>query len=209
MKLKPVYFVGYWLTRILSWLLFRPRIIGRENVPREGGFIMASNHISYYDPPLIGGWQPRQMYFFTKQELFRNRLFGAVLRACNSLPVKRGTIDRQAIKLATDTIRQGHGLVFFPEGTRSRTDQFLPAKPGLGVVARTAECLIVPVYLHGSNRLKDCLRRRTRLTIIYGEPFSTDWVRSFPPVKSGYQALAEAVMERIANLRRQIVTPVK
>lgn len=208
MKLRPVYFAGYWLTRILSWVLFRPRIIGRENVPRHGGFIMASNHISYYDPPLVGSWQRRRMYFFTKQELFRNRLFGAILRACNSLPVKRGTIDREAIRLAVETIHQGYGLVLFPEGTRSHSDQFLPAKAGLGVVARTAECPIVPAYLHGSNMLRDCFRRRTRLTIVYGEPFSTDWVRSFPAEKSGYQAIAEAVMERIAQLRRQ-VTPVK
>jgi 1-acyl-sn-glycerol-3-phosphate acyltransferase len=144
------------------------------------------------------------MYFFTKQELFRNRLVGAILRACNSLPVKRGTIDRQAIRLATETIRQGYGLVLFPEGTRSRTDQFLPAKAGLGVVARTAECPIVPVYLHGSNMLKDCFRRRTHLTIVYGEQFSVDWVKSFPAEKAGYQAMAEAVMERIAHLRRQV-----
>jgi 1-acyl-sn-glycerol-3-phosphate acyltransferase len=205
-RLRPVYFVGYWLTRILSWLLFRPRIIGRENVPRDGGFIMASNHISYFDPPLVGSWQGRRMYFFTKQELFQNRLFGAVLRACNSLPVRRGTIDRQAIRLATEIIHQGYGLVFFPEGTRSRTDQFLPAKPGLGVVARTAECPIVPVYLHGSNRLKDCFRRRARMTIVYGEPFPTNWVKSFAPMKSGYQAMAEAVMERITHLRKQVTS---
>ena len=206
MNLRPVYFGGYWLTRILSWLLFRPRIVGRENVPRQGGFIMASNHISYYDPPLIGSWQKRRLYFFAKQELFRNRFFGAVLRACNSLPVRRGTIDRQAIKLAVGIIHQGYGLAFFPEGTRSLTDQFLPAKPGLGVVANAAECPIVPVYLHGSNRLMDCLRRRTRLTIIYGEPFPADWVMSFPQDKSGFQALADAVMERVAALRGQVTS---
>jgi 1-acyl-sn-glycerol-3-phosphate acyltransferase len=165
---------------------------------------MASNHVSYYDPPLIGSWQGRRMYFFTKQELFRNRLFGAILRSCNSLPVKRGTIDRQAIKLAVGAIHDGYGLVLFPEGTRSRTDQFLRAKAGLGIVARAAECPIVPTYLHGSNRLKDCFRRRTRLTIVYGEPLSVDWVKSFPAEKAGYQAMAETVMERIGDLRRQI-----
>ena len=205
MNVRPVYFAGYWLTRILSWLLFRPTIIGRENVPSHGGFILASNHISYYDPPLVGSWQKRRLYFFAKQELFRNPLFGAVLRACNSLPVRRGTIDRQAIGLAVETIHRGYGLAFFPEGTRSRTDQFLPAKPGVGMVARAAECPIVPAYLHGSNRLKNCLRRRIRFTIVYGEPISADWVKSFSSDKTGYQAIAEAVMERIAQLREQVM----
>ena len=91
MRLRPFYYAGWGLIRLTSWLLFNPRVIGREHIPRQGGFIMASNHISYFDPPLLGSWQTRQMYFFAKQELFRNRLFGALNRACNSIPVKRGS----------------------------------------------------------------------------------------------------------------------
>ena len=165
---------------------------------------MASNHISYYDPPLIGSWQRREMYFFAKQELFRNRLFGAVIRACNSIPVKRGTIDRQAVREAVDVIQKGFGLVVFPEGTRSKTRHFLPPKPGAGMLAQASRCPIVPAYLHGNNRLKDCFLRRTRMTIVYGEPFSAEWVASFPDEKAGYQAITEAVMERIGQLREQV-----
>ena len=204
MRLRPVYYAGYSLTRILSWVLFRPRIIGRENIPRHGGFILASNHISYYDPPLVGSWQRRQLYFFAKQELFRNPFFGMVLHACNALPVKRGTIDREAIKLAAEAVHKGYGLVFFPEGTRSRTDQFLPAKAGLGIVAQAADCPVVPAYLHGSNKLRDCFRRRIRMAIVYGEPLSADWVRAFTHDKAGYQALTDAVMERIGELRDRL-----
>ena len=205
MKLRPVYQLGWTLTRVLSWLLFNPRVVGRENIPSSGGFIMASNHISYYDPPLVGSWQKRQMYFFAKRELFRHRLIGAILRACNSISVNRGTIDRQSVRTAVDVVRQGYGLVVFPEGTRSRTKHFLPPKPGLGMLARAAECPIVPAYLYGNNRLRDCLLRRTRMTIAYGEPFSAEWVASFPDDKAGYQALTNAVMDRIGRLRDYVV----
>ncbi|MEW5794889.1 MAG: lysophospholipid acyltransferase family protein [Candidatus Zixiibacteriota bacterium] len=204
MNIRPVYFAGYWLTRILSWLLFRPMIIGAENVPRKGGFILASNHISYYDPPVVGSWQPRRLYFFAKKELFKNPLFGAVLRACNALPVKRGTIDRQAMERAVDAVHRGFGLTFFPEGTRSRTNEFLPVKAGLGIVAHAAVCPIVPAYLHGTNRLMDCLRRRTRMAIAYGAPLSAEWVKSFSQDKAGYKALSEAVMQQITILREQV-----
>jgi 1-acyl-sn-glycerol-3-phosphate acyltransferase len=203
-RLRPFYFGGWFITRLSSWLFFNPCVLGREHIPRDGGFIMASNHISYYDPPLLGSWQRRQMYFFAKQELFRNRLFGAIIRACNSIPVKRGTIDRQAVREAVEVIQKGYGLVVFPEGTRSRTKEFLPPKAGLGMLARTARCPIVPAYLHGNNRLKDCLLRRTRMTIVYGEPFSAEWVASFPDEKASYQAMTEAVMERISQLRDQV-----
>jgi 1-acyl-sn-glycerol-3-phosphate acyltransferase len=203
-KLRPVYLAGWALSRVVSWLLFNPRTLGRENIPRTGGFIMASNHISNYDPPIVGSWQPRQMYFFAKHELFRNRLIGMFLRACNALSVKRGTIDRNAMRGAVEVVRKGYGLVVFPEGTRSRTEHFLPPKPGLAMLARAAECPIVPAYLYGNNRLKDCLFRRTRMTIVYGEPFSAAWVASFPDGKEGYLALVEAVMERIGQLREQV-----
>ncbi len=201
MKPRPVYWAGWAFFRVMFWLLFRPRVLGQENIPSTGGFILASNHISYYDPPIVGCWQKRQMYFFAKQELFRNRLFGALIRAANSIPVKRGTIDRLAVRMAVDVVRQGNGLVVFPEGTRSKTPHFLPPKAGVGMLARAAQCPIVPAYLYGNNRLKDCFWRRKRMTIAYGEPLSADLVASFADDKEGYQALADVVMERIGRLR--------
>ncbi len=204
MRIRPLYWAGYSLTRVLSLLLFRPRITGREHIPRDGGFILASNHISYYDPPLVGCWQRRELYFFAKKELFRSPLLGAVIRATNALPVSRGAVDRQALRLAVEVIRRGFGLTLFPEGTRSRTDDFLPPKPGIGMIASQAACPIVPTYVHGSNRLSDCFRRRERMSITYGVPLSADWIRSVPKNRAGYRKVTETVMERIADLRSQV-----
>jgi len=207
-RLNLLYWSGNLLTRILSWLFCRPRISGQENIPRKGGFILASNHISYYDPPLVGSWQRREVYFFAKKELFRNRLFGAIIRATNSLPVSRGAVDLKALKAAVEVIRAGFGLTMFPEGTRSRTDQFLAPKPGIGIIATRAGCPIVPVYIHGSNRLSDCVRGRDKMSISYGPPLSAEWVQSQGYGKEAYLKIATTVMERIGDLR-SAVTEVK
>ena len=204
MRLKLLYWTGYSLTRLISWPLFRPRISGREHIPTVGGFILASNHISYYDPPLVGGWQRRELYFFAKKELFRNRLFGAVIRVANALPVSRGAVDRQALKLAIDVVKAGFGLTMFPEGTRSRTDQFLPPRPGIGIIAARAGCPIVPTYIHGSNKLRECLWGRDKMSITYGEPLTAEWVLSLGTGKEAYKQIAAKVMERIAELRYQV-----
>jgi 1-acyl-sn-glycerol-3-phosphate acyltransferase len=201
---------AYWLvwslTRIISKLFFRIRTGGQENIPSKGGFILATNHISYYDPPLVGSWITRELYFFAKKELFKNRLFGAIIRATNALPVNRQGVDRQAIRLAVDAIERGFGLTMFPEGTRSRTDNFLSPKPGIGMIATRAGCPIAVGYIHGSSRPGDCFRGRDRLSITYGETFSSDWVKSFPAIKEGYYQIAEAVMERIEQLKAGVLS---
>jgi len=203
-RLRPFYWAGWSLTRIISKLIFRIKTSGQENVPPSGGFILASNHISYYDPPLVGSWITREVYFFAKKELFKNRLFGALITATNSLPVNRYGIDRQSIRLAVDAIKRGFGLTVFPEGTRSRTEEFLSPKPGIGMIAARAGCPIAVGYLHGSNKLKDCFWGRDRMTMTYGETFPAEWVKSFPATKEGYQQIAEAVMERIGQIKKQV-----
>ena len=204
MRFKPLYWTGYSIARVGSKLLFRLRASGQEHIPREGGFILASNHISWYDPPLVGSWQPRELYFFAKKELFKNPIFGAAIRSTNALPVSRGAVDRQALKMAIDAIQAGFGLTMFPEGTRSKTDQFLRPKPGIGIIATRAACPIVPTYIHGSNKLGDCFWGREKMSITYGEPLSADWVKSVSPDKEGFQKIAATVMERISELRSQV-----
>ncbi len=198
-----LYFAGWELSRVISRAVFRVRVSGRENLPRSGGFILASNHISYFDPPLVGCWVPRDIYFFAKEELLKGRLFGAILRRVNTVPVRRGTIDRGALAKAVQVIKQGYGLAVFPEGTRSKTGDLLPPRPGIGAIARLAECPVVPAYLSGANKLGECLTRRRRLLVVYGEPLSAEWITSFPSTKASYHKIAKAVMARIARLKEQ------
>lgn len=199
--MKILYWIGRTGTHVLGKLLFGIRIQGVEHIPREGGFILASNHISYYDPPLVGSYIPRELFFFAKKELFSGRLFGAILRRVNARPVRRGQMDRDALKMSVQIIHDGYGLTVFPEGTRSKTKNFLPPKPGIGLLAAQARCPIVPAYIHGANHLKDCFWRRDRLSIDYGEPISAEWISSLPAEKDSYLAIAAEVMARIAALK--------
>lgn len=200
--MRILYWTGYFISLATARIVFRERIVGKEHVPRSGGFILATNHISYYDPPLVGSATGREMAFFAKAELFEVPVLGQLIRRTNAMPVKRGAVDRNALKMAIDTIQKGYGLTVFPEGTRSRTDSFLAPKPGLGLIALGAECPIVPGYIHGSNRLSECFRGRDRLQITFGEVLPVAWVTSFPKSKEGYIGLSRAVMERIGEIKR-------
>jgi 1-acyl-sn-glycerol-3-phosphate acyltransferase len=199
--MKILYPIGWFLSRSTAEIIGGLKIYGRENVPKTGGFILAPNHISYYDPPFVGSCLSRPIYFFAKYELFKNRIFGFILRRLNALPVKRGVVDRQALKMAIEVIKQGSGLTMFPEGTRSKTDQFLEPKAGLGLIARHAECPIVPAYISNSNRLKSCIFRKNRVHIAFGKPLSANWVKSFEKNKEDYLAISNAVLDQIKELR--------
>lgn len=199
--MKILYYLGWSVTRIVSTVIFRIRVRGKEHFPKSGGFILATNHVSNYDPLLAGSWAPRQVYFFAKQELFKNRFFGWVIRQTNALPVKRGAVDRQALQTSLDVIARGYGLTIFPEGTRSKTDSFLDPKPGVGLLAVKAGCMIVPGYLHGSNKLKDCFWGRDRMAVTYGDPMTAEMVKSFESKDDGYQQIATEVMNRIGALK--------
>lgn len=184
----------------------RIKVLGRENIPDRGPFIMASNHISGFDPPFIGSWSTRVMFYLAKRNLFKLPIVGWFLRTLHAIPLNRGAIDREAVALCVKALGDNYGLLVFPEGTRSHSGEFLEPKAGVGMLAVQAGCPIVPVYLRGTNRLFDCLLGREQLYIIFGEPLSAEWVGSFSAEKSSYVEIAAAVMERIALLRQNVLS---
>lgn len=197
-----IYFITWILYKSTSVFLFRIKIIGREHIPKDEGFIMASNHKAYYDPPLVGSCFRRSIYYFAKSALFKNIILGTYLRIVNTIPVKRGTIDRNAMEMAVKAIHSGSPFLMFPEGTRSLTDDFLKPKPGIGMIALQAKCAIVPVYIHNSNRLLDCFLWKRRLYVIFGRPISKEWVSSLEMTKENYVLIAEKVMDQIRDLKK-------
>lgn len=204
--MKILYYAGWSLTRIISKLIFRIKISGQHHIPESGGFILATNHRSYFDPLLAGSWATRQVYFLAKQELFANKLFGWVITRTNALPVRRGTIDRRAVQLCLEVLSEGYGLTIFPEGTRAGSGGFLPPKPGVGVIAAQAKVPVVPVYIHGSEQLMSCFTGREKMTIHYGEPITIETLSSYPVDKTGYLQIAELVMERIKAICDEVLS---
>jgi 1-acyl-sn-glycerol-3-phosphate acyltransferase len=203
--MKILYYSGWTLTRIISKLIFRIKITGQHNIPEEGGFILATNHRSYFDPLLAGSWATRQVYFLAKKELFANKFFGWVITQTNALPVRRGTIDRHALQLCLEVLSKGYGLTIFPEGTRAKTGGFLDPKPGIGVIAAQAKVPIVPAYIHGSEQLGPAFWGSEKMAIHYGEPISADSLESYPADKTGYMQIAEMVMDRIKGIRGSVL----
>ncbi|MFH1686886.1 MAG: lysophospholipid acyltransferase family protein [bacterium] len=198
-----LFWAGWTFFRVLSRLLLRARVSGTEHVPRQGPFIVACNHISYYDPPIVGCWVPRGVYFLAKAELFRWGPIGWLLRKVHARPVRRGVIDRGALEMADQILEDGLGLVVFPEGTRARKGEFLPPKPGLGRIALKAGCPIVPAYIRGSDRIGACLTFREHLRIEFGEPITSEWLASLEIGKDSYLSVSQAVMDRIRQLRER------
>ena len=178
---------------------------GRDRVPRSGGLIVASNHISFWDPPLVGAAVKREVYFLAKEELFRTPLLGPLIRSVNSIPIRRGVADLSGLSRAMERLKSGEALLMFPEGSRMRDGELHPARPGVGMMAVHADVPIVPCFISGSNRQSGWLTRRARVRISFG-PARTwrDLVGTeddLTPGRALYTRVGEAVMREIAILK--------
>ncbi len=165
----------YSLIAVLSWpvvrLLFRYRALGTENLPPEGGYVLAAGHVSNLDPwPLaLDLWPRRFLRFMAKSELFWFPL-GPIIRACGAFKVNRGQADREAIETAVGLAREGHVIAMFPEGTRRRKGirkkYEAGAHSGAARIAIEAGVPLVPAGIKGTNGLRQLERWRVR----YGAP---------------------------------------
>jgi 1-acyl-sn-glycerol-3-phosphate acyltransferase len=179
------------------------QVKGKENIPSDGGIIIASNHIAAGDPPFVGSSLEREVYFLAKRELFRNPLLRTLIKNLNAIPVNRGVFDRNALVRSEEILRGGFGLVLFPEGTRSRTGELGRGKPGIGMLARHAMVPIVPAYIKNSNRFLRLPFTGKRLTINFGEPLTPEWLSKISEDKDGFRAIVVEVMERIRRLKEK------
>jgi 1-acyl-sn-glycerol-3-phosphate acyltransferase len=202
--MKPLYRLCWLLVRGFMEACCRLKIVGAENIPGTGGFILASNHISAVDPPFLGSSVSRELSFMAKKELFGVFVLGPLIKRLNAIPVDRGIFDRNALERSQRILSDGGGLIMFPEGTRSKTGQMGKGKPGIGMLARTAVVPIVPAYIHNSKIFHKLLFRGKRLVIGFAEPIPAEWVAGNSDDKEGYRAIAAEVMERIKKLRAQI-----
>jgi 1-acyl-sn-glycerol-3-phosphate acyltransferase len=199
-----LYRCGWLLARLVSFVIFRMKVTGSENIPWEGGFVLASNHASYFDPPFVGGLLKRPVHYMAKRELFRIGLFGAILRRVHAIPTARGEVDRATLRRFAEVVQSGGVLLVFPEGTRPKTGEFLRARAGVGLIAHKVGAPIIPVYLHGTNDLSACFWGRDRLRAVIGRPVVAEWLASLPKGKETYQLVADTVMERIADLKTAV-----
>lgn len=166
----------YRTAQILSFLYLkifhRLEIYGLDNIPSTGSFILASNHLSFIDPPALGCRVDRNLHYFARDSLFFGPL-GFLIRKLNSIPVNRDQLDLKTLKHTISVLKAGNPLLVFPEGTRSRDGNLSDAKKGIGLLIKKAKCDVLPVYIDGSFEIlgkgKCFPRLGKKLKIYYGE----------------------------------------
>jgi 1-acyl-sn-glycerol-3-phosphate acyltransferase len=208
-----VYLVSRLILRPLFWLLFRPHVRGRENVPASGPFIIASNHLSFIDSMIIPLMAPRRVGYLAKAEYFTGTGIGGWLTrtwftALGALPVERET--HRAAQAALDTalavLKDGGGFGLYPEGTRSRDGRLARGKTGVAWLALTAECPVVPVGVIGTDRIQPVgarWPRPRRATVIFGKPLTFPQHKGKAGNNRARREVTDQIMEAIRELSGQ------
>ncbi|RKO66852.1 lysophospholipid acyltransferase family protein [Desulfofundulus salinus] len=178
--------------RVILVLIRRWEVVGAHHLPRSGGVLVVSNHVSYWDPVVVGCALDRQVHFIAKAELFRIPLLGPVIRALGAFPVRRGGGDRQAIRRALELLKQGRVVGIFPEGTRSKSGELLEPHLGAAMLALRAKVPVLPVAVLNTRGVFG------RVRVHIGKPlvFSRDDQTGRPD----YQAVSRELMREIARL---------
>jgi 1-acyl-sn-glycerol-3-phosphate acyltransferase len=205
-----LYRTGWVLVRGFARLVWRLEVQGASNVPLEGGVIIAPNHLSLLDPPLIGCACPRELRYLAKAELFRNRLFARFIRRLGAFPVERGTADVGAIKTALQFLKDGRAVIIFIEGTRGTGECLLPPTPGVTLLARQSGAPVVPTAIVGSEqawRKGAKLPRRAQVKVAFGTPVRYQELFGARTDREARDAFSELIMERIEALTHQLGRP--
>lgn len=203
------YWAGCTIFRVLFLILFRWKIIGANNIPRCGPVIVAPNHISYLDPPLVGtaitSVSNRPVWFMAKTELFRNRLFGWLITCCHSYPVKRGKRDIRALRTSLGLLHQGEMIVVFPEGTRSEDGQLQPPELGIALLAVKSKSPVLPMAIIGSNRAlppHSVWIRPAKIEIRIRKPLIFAHLPNEPITQKRLSEVAQSIMSEITALQK-------
>ncbi|PKR78862.1 1-acyl-sn-glycerol-3-phosphate acyltransferase [Halalkalibacillus sediminis] len=179
------------VVKIVYKLLFKIKVIGKENVPKKGPVIICSNHISNYDPPMVGITCPRDLHFMAKEELFEKKWLNVLLNNLNAFPVKRGMRDRNALRLGLTRLKDNHALGLFPEGTRSKDGQLKRGLAGAGFFAMRSSATVIPCAIMGEYK------RGSSIKVIYGKPIEFE---SLKQEKPSAQTVTDEIMENIQSL---------
>ena len=201
----------------LGWLFFRTafstyfrwRVYHPERVPLEGPVILAANHASIIDPPLVGSGLRRMVNFLGRDTLFHLPVFGAILRSWKVVPVDRDGGGGAGLKAILDRLLRGGVILLFPEGTRTSDGSLLPAKSGIGLTVIKSMAPVVPVRVFGTfEALSRHMKwpRPRRLAVHYGEPMDFRELRAEaktcakPRLREIYQEISDQIMAAIAAL---------
>lgn len=207
--MNPSYFIGWSCFRFVYRFYFRWRVFNPERVPVNGPVILAANHMSFLDPPLVGAGLHRDINYLARDTLFRYPGIGALLRSWNSVPVDRDGGGAAGLRAILERLLAGGGIILFPEGTRSPDGKLQPARSGIGLTVIKSTAPVVPVRVFGTYEAYGrhiTIPRPHRIAVKYGVPLDFAASRaeaktcSKARLKEIYQEVASEIMGAIAKL---------
>lgn len=188
----------YDFAKSVVYTIFKPwyriKAIGIENIPKEGGVLLCSNHIHNFDPIVVGIMAPRPVHYMAKEEIFRVPLLGGIVRKCNAFPVKRGFSDREALRTGLKILKEGQVFGLFPEGTRSKTGELGKGLSGAGFFALRSDAQVVPCAVIGPYK------SFKKLKVVYGKPIDMNEMRK---TKASVDQVTELIMSEIHKLIKE------
>ena len=202
--MNPYYWVGYNFSKLVAKIFFRFRTIHPERIIQEGPVILAMNHESYLDPPLVGISSWRGVYYLARKSLLDIPVLGWLLPKLNVIPVDQEGGDRSALKALIRLLKAGHATVVFPEGGRTLDGKLQPAQPGVGLVIAKTLAPVVPMRIFGAHEAMPRGGKRLRfcpITVVVGEPIRFTEADLVGHGRELYQRLSQRVMDAIAAIR--------
>lgn len=184
---------------IVRWFMvicFRIKIVGKENIPKEGACIVCSNHKSYYDPPLMVAFNKRHINMIAKKDLLKNPIMAWLCKAFGAFMVERDGKDIEAVKQSLKILKNGGILGIFPEGTRNGLAKGEKVKNGAVLMAIKSGAPIIPAGIKGDYKLF------RRVTMTYGEPIYYDKSKINQQDKEEIDKLTDELMNTIINLTK-------
>jgi 1-acyl-sn-glycerol-3-phosphate acyltransferase len=187
----------------MTVVLLRFKVRGMDNIPLRGPVILAVNHISFFDPPLVANGQLRVVHYFAKSELFKNPIFRILIKSFGAFPVKRGVGDISAIKTVLKLMKKDRVVLIFPEGTRSKDGTLGRGQEGPGMLALRSGATIIPTYIKNSDKfiIKNKSFELPKIEVRYGKPLNMEKYSRREMNRELYQEVADDIMERIKYLR--------
>ncbi|MFN0067158.1 MAG: lysophospholipid acyltransferase family protein [Limisphaerales bacterium] len=211
-----VYNLGWVFGRLMLFGFCRGRVTGVEHLPKAGPALLACNHASYLDPIFVGSATWRPLTYLGRATLFEHRLFGAVIRSTNSIPLDRDGGGPAGLRTVLNALAQGRAVVLFPEGTRTRDGRLQPVRPGVGLIALKSAAPVVPVWLEGTFQVWGRDRRvprPARVEIRFGPPVDLAPLRAAAAtagreqLKALYASAAQAILAALAAQGRVPMPP--
>lgn len=204
-EMEPLYGFFHYLTTVVYGIAFRGEVIGQEYLPADGAFLIASNHASFIDPPVVGSMVPRQLCFFARKTLWKPGVASWWLDNVGTIPVDRdGGQDVSALKRVLRSLKDNKGLILFPEGTRSPNGQLQSPKAGVGFIVCRSQVPVVPARIFGSyeafGKGVKLPRLGTSISVVFGPPIKPEQYDDPKAGKDRYQIASERIMAEISRL---------